>query len=106
MGGHGQKRMDLIRLAMHNVANADMKLSSLPSNCAGRRAQAFFIAPVLISLAASPIPRAADSVVDAKTEEPTWSEFVEPDFPFLSSVLYARALGDGWPTDNLTPRGL
>ena len=35
-----------------------------------------------------------------------WAEFVEPDFPFHSSVLDARALGAGWPADNLTPRGL
>jgi mono/diheme cytochrome c family protein len=36
----------------------------------------------------------------------TWAEFVEPDFPFFSSVLDARDLGPGWPTNNLTPRGL
>ncbi len=35
-----------------------------------------------------------------------WAAAVEPDFPFFSSVLDARALGDGWPADNLTPRGL
>ncbi len=35
-----------------------------------------------------------------------WAAFVEPDFPFFSSVLDARNLGDGWPADNLTPRGL
>ncbi|MFN7140641.1 MAG: DUF6797 domain-containing protein, partial [Limisphaerales bacterium] len=42
-----------------------------------------------------------------KSAEPgTWAEFVEPDFPFISSVLDARKLGPGWPTNNLTPRGL
>lgn len=35
-----------------------------------------------------------------------WAEWVEPDFPFFSSVLDARDLGEGWPKDNLTPRGL
>lgn len=35
-----------------------------------------------------------------------WADYVEPDFPFFSSVLDARTLGDGWPDDNLTPRGL
>src|SRR3954469_7265085 len=35
-----------------------------------------------------------------------WAEFVEPGFPFYSSVLDARKLGKGWPAENLTPRGL
>jgi len=35
-----------------------------------------------------------------------WADFVEPDFPFFSSVLDARELGKNWPADNLTPRGL
>lgn len=34
------------------------------------------------------------------------AEFVEPDFPFFSSVLDARDAGEGFPKDNLTPRGL
>ncbi|HEY1173170.1 MAG TPA: DUF6797 domain-containing protein [Verrucomicrobiae bacterium] len=41
----------------------------------------------------------------AETNKP-WSDFVEKDFPFFSSVLEARNLGAGWPTNNLTPRGL
>jgi cytochrome c2 len=36
----------------------------------------------------------------------TWADFVEPNFPFFSSVLDARDLGKEWPADNLTPRGL
>ena len=35
-----------------------------------------------------------------------WAEWVEPDFPFFSSVVDAREAGEGWPKDNLTPRGL
>lgn len=35
-----------------------------------------------------------------------WADFVEPDFPFFSSVLDARRLGTGWPDGNLTPRAL
>lgn len=35
-----------------------------------------------------------------------WGDFVEKDFPFFSSVMDARKIGDGWPTNNLTPRGL
>ena len=34
------------------------------------------------------------------------AEFVEPDFPFFSSTLDARDLGEGFPKDNLAPRGL
>jgi len=41
-----------------------------------------------------------------KREAPRWAEFVESDFPFFSSVLDARGLGAGSPTNNLTPRGL
>jgi cytochrome c2 len=35
-----------------------------------------------------------------------WAEWVEPDFPFFSSVLDARDVGEDFPKDNLTPRGL
>ena len=35
-----------------------------------------------------------------------WAEWVEPDFPFFSSVLDAGRAGPGLPTSNLTPRGL
>jgi cytochrome c2 len=34
-----------------------------------------------------------------------WGDFVEKDFPFFSSVLDCRDL-EGFPKDNLTPRGL
>ncbi len=45
------------------------------------------------------------SIRAAETNKP-WNDFVEKDFPFFSSVLEARNLGAGWPTNNLTPRGL
>jgi glucose/arabinose dehydrogenase/mono/diheme cytochrome c family protein len=35
-----------------------------------------------------------------------WADWVEPQFPFFSSILDARKAGDGFPTNNLTPRGL
>ncbi len=35
-----------------------------------------------------------------------WGDFVEKDFPFFSSVLDARDVGEGFPKDNLTPRGI
>lgn len=40
------------------------------------------------------------------TEGPDFGDFVEKDFPFFSSVLDCRDLGEGFPKDNLTPRGL
>jgi len=43
---------------------------------------------------------------EEKAARPAWADFVEPDFPFFSSVLDARQLGSGLPADNLTPRGL
>jgi mono/diheme cytochrome c family protein len=47
----------------------------------------------------------------AKTKSSTpakgdWADWVEPDFPFFSSVLDCRDIGEGFPKDNLTPRGL
>ena len=36
----------------------------------------------------------------------TTAEWVEPDFPFFSSVVDARRAGAAFPKDNLTPRGL
>jgi mono/diheme cytochrome c family protein len=41
----------------------------------------------------------------AKAPAAPWAEWVEPDFPFFSSVVDARAAGLGHP-DNLSPRAL
>ncbi|WP_075087799.1 DUF6797 domain-containing protein [Verrucomicrobium spinosum] len=35
-----------------------------------------------------------------------YGDWVEADFPFFSTVLDARELGEGWPNNNLTPRGI
>lgn len=43
---------------------------------------------------------------DAKGNPSPWGEWVEPEFPFFSSVLDCRDLGESFPKDNLTPRGL
>src|SRR6266850_2145171 len=56
---------------------------------------------VTINAAKPPVP-----AVGGDSEPTQWANFVEPDFPFFSSVLDARHLGQGWPADNLTPRGL
>ena len=42
---------------------------------------------------------------EAEVKSP-WGDFVEKDFPFFSTVLDCRELGEGFPKDNLTPRGL
>ena len=48
---------------------------------------------------------AADKPVAPAAPSP-WGDFVEKDFPFFSSVLDAREVGEGFPKDNLTPRGI
>jgi|UniRef100_UPI0037851065 cytochrome c2 len=52
----------------------------------------------------------ATSLAAQKADKPAtpspWGDFVEKDFPFFSSVLDARDVGEGFPKDNLTPRGL
>jgi hypothetical protein len=37
---------------------------------------------------------------------PAFADWVEPGFPFFSSVLDARSVGPDFPTNNLTPRAL
>src|SRR6478735_403532 len=36
----------------------------------------------------------------------TTADWIEPDFPFFSSIVDARRAGPGFPADNLTPRAL
>jgi glucose/arabinose dehydrogenase/cytochrome c2 len=48
-------------------------------------------------LAGAPVP------VNALTLKTSW---VEPEFPFFSSILDARKAGGGLPADNLAPRGI
>jgi mono/diheme cytochrome c family protein len=38
--------------------------------------------------------------------ESPWAAWVEPDFPFFSSILDARKARQGMPADNLTPRAI
>ena len=51
--------------------------------------------------AAAPAQARAAAPVDTR-----WADWVEPDFPFFSSVLDARRAGAGLPSDNLTPRAV
>src|SRR5439155_4102176 len=46
------------------------------------------------------------SASGSEHERAMWSNVVEADFPFFSSVLDARRAGNGLPTNNLTPRGI
>src|SRR5687767_4890028 len=47
-----------------------------------------------------------DDVATEASKGHKWAEWVEPNFPFFSSVLDARDVGRDFPKDNLTPRGL
>src|SRR5215213_3848993 len=58
------------------------------------------VAWVLVVTAATPRAGQAPAPV------PQWAEWVEPDFPFFSSVVDARHAGALFPLNNLTPRGL
>ncbi|MEW6306965.1 MAG: DUF6797 domain-containing protein [Verrucomicrobiota bacterium] len=64
----------------------------------------------LLLIAGVCIPAALDAA-DAKKKKSSpapspWAEWVEPNFPFYSSILDARKAGPEFPTNNLTPRGL
>ena len=51
-------------------------------------------------------PQATGRFVAQDSVVVTPALWVEPDFPFFSSVVDARKAGAGFPTNNLTPRGL
>ncbi|MCA1962523.1 MAG: c-type cytochrome [Prosthecobacter sp.] len=64
-------------------------------------------ASLVFALCSACLPLAAQTIhLDAKGKPSPWGEWVEADFPFFSSVLDCRDLGEGFPKDNLTPRGL
>ena len=70
-----------------------------------KRFQIFLLGLALVNGVVMRCATAADSTGDS--HQPTsWADFVETNFPFFSSVLDARKLGEGWPADNLTPRGI
>src|SRR5688572_20514708 len=61
----------------------------------------------LIAFTASPVPGSSRQR-PGSDERPAegWADWVEPDFPFFSSVIDAGRAGPGFPSRNLTPRGL
>ena len=58
----------------------------------------------LLLSAAEPVARVGGDQVASPAV--AWADWVEPDFPFFSSVVDARRAGAGFPGTNLTPRGL
>ncbi len=76
----------------------------------GLRAAMRLTAAIALAIAWSAIVIRAPAAPQAEAEPVlvggAWADFVEPDFPFYSSTLDARHLGPGWPTNNLTPRGV
>ncbi|MFM7604054.1 MAG: DUF6797 domain-containing protein, partial [Prosthecobacter sp.] len=46
------------------------------------------------------------SLAAQRPADAPWGDFVERGFPFFSSVLDCRGAGEGFPKNNLTPRGL
>jgi mono/diheme cytochrome c family protein len=72
------------------------------------------IAARVITLLAT-LPLAA-ALLSGATQSPTatngasapkpWADWIEPDFPFFSSVLDAGKAGNGLPTRNVSPRAL
>ena len=85
-----------------------IELNAWPLPLSGGR---FWGRPMVVGMALglltfSPVAKSAPADGSAAAGQLGWAEFVEPEFPFVSSVLDARALGSGWPTNNLTPRGL
>ena len=88
---------------MFEPATADINTWPLPVNRVHTWWQRLIIVMAMSSLAFSPVAKADNA---HRKDEPglfAWAEFVEPDFPFFSSVVDARELGGGWPTNNLTP---
>lgn len=77
------------------------RFSGLPLRLAAGSA-ALLLAVGNIALAAPRKPAAPN----APAAPSPWAEWVEPEFPFFSSILDARKAGEGFLTNNLTPRGL
>jgi len=51
-------------------------------------------------------PRLSERFIAQASLPVTSAPWIEPDFPFFSSIVDARRAGPDFPSDNLTPRGL
>jgi glucose/arabinose dehydrogenase/mono/diheme cytochrome c family protein len=63
---------------------------------------------VVTCIACACLTASTQSARPGQSAEPpaSWADWVEPDFPFFSSVVDARHAGPDFPVTNLTPRGL
>lgn len=63
---------------------------------------------LLVACACAHVLGAAEAKKKAKapSKPSPFGAWVEPDFPFFSSILDARKAGGNFPANNLTPRGL
>ena len=89
------------------LGDPSLKFTTIRSSGARSSARTTFLALVLsfFNVASHSAEPVAEKVEAVQPPAP-WAGFVEPNFPFLSSVVDARSLGDGLPADNLTPRGI
>ncbi|MCB1065265.1 MAG: c-type cytochrome [Verrucomicrobiae bacterium] len=65
----------------------------------------FFSLLIVASLLLIPHGTKAQEKEHLKLDSP-FASYVETDFPFFGQTLDARDLGDNWPKDNLSPRGI
>ena len=68
--------------------------------------RAFFATAVCLLLFKTSLVAQEPNASEALGAKGTWADFVETNFPFFSSALDARGLGQNFPSDNLTPRGI
>ena len=71
-----------------------------------RSAAALVVFAVLFTQPAGSIRPAVTSQTPAAPRAVPWADWVEPTFPFFSSVVDARQAAPAFPGDNLTPRAL
>src|SRR6185369_13995380 len=76
-----------------------------PAPAIARRQPRLFASLLGLALISIAAPRHARAQAEHLPSGP-WSDWVEKDFPFFSSVLDARKALPESPSDNLTPRGL
>ncbi|WP_209331856.1 c-type cytochrome [Lunatimonas salinarum] len=73
----------------------------LPSTYADR-----FIVWIFVALLAVGCKQEEPEITHVDFEQVTFGDFVEPDFPYITTSIDARELGDGFPTDNISARVL
>lgn len=66
---------------------------------------ATLLMPVVVSSRQTPGEQ-GKMLARAKAHAARWASWVEPDFPFFSSVLDARNAGEPFPANNLSPRAI